>query len=51
MDGDGAVWLELGFEFFNVEVAVVGVAEQAEDFDVGEAVVEEPFVEVVDVTS
>ena len=44
VDGDGAVGLEVGGEFFEVEVSVVGVAEQAEDFDVAVAVVDSPFV-------
>ena len=37
-----------GGELVGVEVLVVGVAEEDEDFDVGEALVDEPFVEVVD---
>ena len=48
-DGDGAVGFAGGFEVGEVEMAVVGVAEEGEDFDVGEAVVVEPVVEVVDI--
>ena len=50
-DGDGPVFLELGDELLDVEVAVVRVAEQPEDFHIGEAAVTEPFVEVVDVAA
>ena len=38
-----------GGELVGVEVLVVGVAEEDEDFDVGEALVREPFVDVMDV--
>ena len=38
-DGDGAVDLTLGDEVFDVQVSMVSVAEESEDFDVGEALV------------
>ena len=50
-DSDGAVGFAVRLELSDVEVAMVCVAEKAEHFDVAEAVVLEPFVEVVDLAS
>ena len=48
-NGDGAVALADGGELVEVEVLVMGVAEQQKDVDVRETLVGEPLVEVVDV--
>ena len=47
-DGDGPVGFSESDEVVEMEVAMVRVAEEPEDFDVGESLVDEPFVEVVD---
>ena len=48
VDVDRAVWLSSCGEVGLLEVLVVGEAEQSEDFDIGEALIDEPFVDVVD---
>ena len=50
-DGDGAVGLPVRNKVFEVEVSVMGVAEESKDFNVGETLVDEPLVEVVDLAS
>lgn len=46
-DGDGPVGFTDTDELADVEMLVMGVAEQDEDFDIGEADVGEPLIEVV----
>lgn len=36
-DVDGAIGLKSGDEVFDVQMSMVGIAEESEDFDVGEA--------------